>query len=161
MLPTTTTSVEETDVLNDIQPHYQQASQGKRFGTYLIDLAFFYAFQFALGFLLAYFFLTGLPSITGVAKVDSVLYSWVMYVLLYFVIESLFKGKTLGKLITGTRAVNVDGSAITSKQAFIRSISRLVPFEGFTGLKGSNPTMWHDSWANTVVIDEKLSGGMN
>jgi uncharacterized RDD family membrane protein YckC len=160
MLPTTTTSVEETDVLNDIQPPYQQASKGKRFGTYLIDLACFYAFQLVLNYVLLNMN-TSLPLLTGNASVDSILYSWSIYVLLYFTIETIFKGKTLGKMITGTRAVDVDGSAITSKQAFIRSISRLVPFEGFTGLKGDAPTMWHDSWANTVVIDEKLSGGMN
>jgi uncharacterized RDD family membrane protein YckC len=155
MEPTNYTATEENDILSDIGPDYQQATQKKRFAGYLIDVAGFYALQYLLAFVVVKICKTSLPLITGIVKLDVILYAYLMYFLMYFISESISKGKTLGKLIMGTRAVNIDGSSITPKQVFIRTISRFVPFEGFTGLKGDTPTMWHDSWAKTVVIDEK------
>ena len=67
----------------------------------------------------------------------------------YTVFEATTKGRTLGKFITGTQAVREDGSNITWKDAFIRSLCRLVPFEPFSTF-GVLP--WHDSWSKTIVI---------
>ena len=79
-----------------------------------------------------------------------------LFVLYMFGTEALFKGKSLGKLITGTRAVNEDGSDISAKTALLRGLSRIVPFEAFSAL--GNPSYpWHDKWTNTYVIDEKAS----
>jgi uncharacterized RDD family membrane protein YckC len=73
--------------------------------------------------------------------------------LLYYTFcEKVFKGYTLGKLITGSRAISADGSELTFKQAILRSLSRMVPFEPFSAL-GANP--WHDSWTKTVVIKSR------
>jgi len=84
------------------------------------------------------------------------LVSMVIYGILSGIVEGLFKGKSLGKLITGTRAVNTDGTNISFKTALLRGLSRIVPFEPFSALGGpSHP--WHDKWTNTYVIDEKLS----
>jgi uncharacterized RDD family membrane protein YckC len=71
------------------------------------------------------------------------------YIVYYTLCEKLFKGYTLGKLITGTRAVNTDGSELSFKSSLLRSLSRLVPFEVLSGF-GGHP--WHDSWTNTMVI---------
>jgi len=70
------------------------------------------------------------------------------YLLYYTICEKAFKGYTLGKLISGTRAIRDDGKELTLKDAFLRSLSRLVPFEVFSGF--GKP--WHDSWTNTQVI---------
>jgi len=64
------------------------------------------------------------------------------------VCEKAFKGRTLGKVISGTRAIRNDGGELTLKDALLRSLSRLVPFEVFSGFG----TPWHDSWTNTQVI---------
>jgi len=70
--------------------------------------------------------------------------------------EALFKGKSVGKFITGTRAVNEDGSRISVGIAFKRGFSRIVPLEPFSAF--GNPSYpWHDRWTNTYVIDEKQS----
>ena len=61
----------------------------------------------------------------------------------------VFKGYTLGKLLTGTKAIRVDGLQMTFKDVVIRSLSRIVPFEVFSGL-GDKP--WHDSWSRTMVV---------
>jgi len=70
------------------------------------------------------------------------------YLLYYTICEKAFKGYTLGKLISGTRAIRDDGKELTFKDALLRSLSRLVPFEVFSGF--GKP--WHDSWTNTQVI---------
>lgn len=82
--------------------------------------------------------------------------SLVIYGLLMGIIEGIFKGKTLGKLITGTRAVQNDGSPLTFSKAMTRGLSRMVPFNAFSAL-GSPCNPWHDRWTDTTVIDEKQS----
>ena len=80
--------------------------------------------------------------------------AFVTLFLLYFIEEGFLKGKTIGKMVTGTRAVNDDGTMITPQTAALRSIIRFVPFEPFSAF-GTQP--WHDRWANTIVIDERKS----
>jgi uncharacterized RDD family membrane protein YckC len=73
--------------------------------------------------------------------------------------ESMLKGKTIGKLVTGTRAVYTDGSRIDTGTAWQRGFSRIVPFEPFSAL-GSESDPWHDRWTNTYVIVERESRGI-
>jgi uncharacterized RDD family membrane protein YckC len=74
------------------------------------------------------------------------------YTIYYTICEKAFKGYTLGKLITGTRAIRTDGQELTFKDALLRSLSRFVPFEAFSGF-GGHP--WHDQWTNTMVIKSR------
>jgi uncharacterized RDD family membrane protein YckC len=48
--------------------------------------------------------------------------------------ELAFKGRTIGKLITGTKAVNEDGTEMSPKTIVIRSLIRMIPFELFSAL---------------------------
>jgi uncharacterized RDD family membrane protein YckC len=83
--------------------------------------------------------------------------SLVVYAILSGLIEGFTKGKSLGKLITGTRAVNEDGSQISFQTGMLRGFCRAVPFNQLSAL--GNPCYpWHDKWTNTEVIDEKESG---
>ena len=72
------------------------------------------------------------------------------------IVETLLKGKSIGKFITGTRAVNFDGSRISSGTAFTRGFSRAVPFCAFSAF-GTPCNPWQDRWSDTMVIDEKKS----
>lgn len=77
---------------------------------------------------------------------------WIVNTLLYYTIcEKGFKGYTLGKLITGTRAIRNDNNELTFKDALLRSLCRLVPFEWLSGF--GYP--WHDSWTKTMVIKSR------
>lgn len=69
----------------------------------------------------------------------------------YTIAEYYFKGKTLGKIVTKTRAITIDNELMDIDIAFKRSISRVVPFEVFSFL-GNMPTGWHDQWTDTKVI---------
>ena len=136
-----------------------QASTGKRFANYLIDLVLFYVIFFVILFGI----IVGNPEAADTLEDDSVgtdlmfrLLGIVLFGLYMFLQELIFKGKSLGKLITGTRAVNEDGTPITPTTALLRGLSRMVPFEPFSAL-GSPSHPWHDKWTKTYVIDEKAS----
>ena len=60
-------------------------------------------------------------------------------------------GRTLGKLVTGTRVVNAAGGTPSFKQILGRSLARFIPFEAFSFL-GDDGRGWHDSIPDTYVI---------
>lgn len=72
------------------------------------------------------------------------------YGLYYLLFETLTRGKTPGKYIAGTQAVNKNGSRLSFKKVLARSCVRMVPFE-FTSLLFGYST-WHDNWTRTQVI---------
>ena len=148
---------EQQHLLADLQFDVVQASTGKRFANYLIDLVVFYILLFGLGVFLALSpsALEALQSLEENWLLDRLVWI-VLYGIYMFAAEALFKGKTLGKAITGTRAVNEDGSRISIKTALLRGLSRMVPFNAFSAF-GSPSYPWHDKWTNTYVIDEKAS----
>ena len=142
-------------------PEYQivQASGGKRFANYLIDLIVFYLLAFMAGIVIGILSPDTINSIDEENSEFNIVTNLAfisIFVLYMFGTEAIFKGKTLGKLITGTRAVNEDGSNISTKTALLRGLSRVVPFEAFSAL-GSPSHPWHDKWTNTYVIDERKS----
>jgi uncharacterized RDD family membrane protein YckC len=147
-----------TDYLS-LETELVRASTGQRFGNYLIDLVLFYVLFFAFGMVLVVISPSTLENIdtesTGFNLVDRLL-TLLIYALYMGLVEGLFKGKSLGKLITGTRAVNMDGTKISFATAFARGCSRAVPFCAFSAL-GTPCNPWQDKWTNTMVIDEKKS----
>ena len=80
--------------------------------------------------------------------------SYVVYTIMYLCMEGLTKGLTVGKLITRTRAVKEDLSPITWKDAFVRTMIRLIPVEAFSAFSGYP---WHDKWSKTLVIKKARS----
>ena len=147
----------QENLLTDFEVNLQQASQGKRLANYLIDIFTFYVFLFILSFILPQrFLLAPLISQSGFQVIYGRLLILFLYGLFMACVEAACKGKSLGKLITRTRAVNEDGTPIAPRTAFIRGLSRAVPFDNFSAL-GSPSYPWHDKWSHTYVIDETLS----
>ena len=138
------------------------ASTGQRFLNFFIDnLLMRFGLSFltsaGVGVLLGLFFPEYILRISeNPERGDMLLLAyliWIINTLLYYTIcEKGFKGYTLGKLITGTRAIREDGNELTFKDALLRSLSRLVPFEAFSAF-GGYP--WHDSWTKTIVIKSR------
>jgi|SRR5450432_185976 uncharacterized RDD family membrane protein YckC len=136
---------------------YERSSTGKRLANYLIDLVLFYVLLFMLGFILALLS----PAFRGLLineRSDFGLLDRLITLLLYAVymsaVEALFHGKSLGKLITRTKAVNLDGTQISTNTAFERGFSRAVPFCVFSAL-GNPCDPWQDKWTKTMVVNEK------
>lgn len=63
-------------------------------------------------------------------------------------LEALF-GRTLGKLLTGTRVINVGRRKPGWGRAFLRMLARCIPFEP---LSLRNGVMWHDRLTGTRVV---------
>jgi uncharacterized RDD family membrane protein YckC len=150
---------DDPNILDDVHYTLYQATSGKRFVNYLIDwLGFYLIWRLLLiQLLVQLLFLIDFPIDNRLALYAfSYLAVATVFGLVVGGVEAATGGKTLGKLITATRAVNDDGSRISAKTAFLRYLVRLVPFEAFSAL--GNPSYpWHDRWTKTVVIDERLT----
>lgn len=140
----------DSDLYQD-ELEFIQASKGKRFANFLID----YIIAILISVLM--FVLTDLLGLYFISNgLISNLFSLFLFALYYIICEGSSKGKTLGKLITKTRAINKDGSRMDMSTVVKRSFSRVVPFEQFSFF-GSEPAGWHDRWSDTMVIDEAKS----
>ena len=149
-------TIGEISIFDGVRPRFEYASSGQRFLNYLID-------QVLIKFLLywIYYFLNfgKLPLYNSIIRLEngefnldlfSVALSSALVAGIYFIIEGASGGLTIGKLITGTKAVKEDGySRVNWNDAFVRSLCRLVPFEPLSGLMGYP---WHDRWSKTAVI---------
>jgi uncharacterized RDD family membrane protein YckC len=150
------------DQLNQVI-RYEHASGAQRFLNYLVDnLLMQFGLSYLTGMIVGFLIAKMAPDFAyriayeGTTQGDLLLISFLIgifnYVVYYTFCEKVFKGYTLGKLLTGTRAIREDGSELTFKDAILRSLSRLVPFEPFSGF---GPRPWHDSWTNTVVVKSR------
>jgi uncharacterized RDD family membrane protein YckC len=158
-----TVNAEQEDLLAEesyINNYFEYATQGQRFLNWLIDNVLM---RYGLGYLTG----MGVGFIIGIAApgfFENIAYSggmfstlfflgiligYLNYIIYYTLCEKLFKGYTLGKIITGTRAIRQDGEELTFRNALLRSLSRCVPFEVFSGF---STLTWHDSWTDTMVI---------
>ena len=68
----------------------------------------------------------------------------------YYIAFEALTGRTLGKLVTGTKVVSMDGRAPSFGQIVGRTLARFLPFEPFSFF-GSMPG-WHDGLSRTRVI---------
>ncbi len=125
------------------------ATTGQRFVNYLIDIIIYYALMFAVGIF------AGLTSPDSFADESETGAGWYVIALIiwlgYYTFSEGSSGKTLGKLVTGTKVVSGTGDRISYKDAFIRSLCRLVPFEPLSIFFGQGG-MWHDKWSRTQVV---------
>lgn len=146
-----------TDLLNDVELELEQepAGTGQRFTNFIIDTIALYASSYILGILLGIVLMAGnhdtsfLVRESGVSQLIDFFSGFLLYALFYSIAEGLTRGRSPGKYVTGTRVIREDGSRISFKDALMRSLSRLVPFEAFSALGG---TPWHDTWTNTKVV---------
>jgi tetratricopeptide (TPR) repeat protein/uncharacterized RDD family membrane protein YckC len=123
------------------------ASSWQRFGTMLLDIIFYCIFSFILVIVL---YLIGLGDL--IQNMNNNILGYVL-LFIYYVSQETYSGRTLGKLITGTKAVSEDGSNLTFGQAIGRTLCRFIPFEAFSFLGGRGmPRGWHDKIPKTKVI---------
>lgn len=141
---------------------YTEASTGQRFLNFLIDnLLMRFGLSYLTGTFIGYLLVSIDPDFayrlfSDESSWNLILISYIFgifnYLIYYTFCEKIFRGYTLGKLITGTRAVRQDGGELTFKNAILRSICRLVPFEPLSAF-GTRP--WHDEWTNTMVVKSR------
>ena len=75
----------------------------------------------------------------------------VVFILYFILAENMFQ-KTLGKVITKTKVVNLDGEKPNFVDITIRTFSRLIPFDGISYLYSISG--FHDKLSKTIVIKD-------
>jgi uncharacterized RDD family membrane protein YckC len=135
------------DQTNSKTEIYEYASTGKRFANYIIDRIVLLILIFICGMLYAIAF----PFSGEMSTLTSYLIGYSVLILYYTILEST-TGKTIGKMITGTRVLNDDNSSPSFGTIFKRSLCRIIPFEAFSFLGGNNG--WHDTLTYTQVVND-------
>ncbi|MBL7731198.1 MAG: RDD family protein [Chitinophagaceae bacterium] len=155
-----TTQSAPADLFNE-HTRFTEATKGQRFVNWLVDNVLIRLIvTYFTGELFASFLLDVAPEFTYRAfggdgqNFMGILVSYGFglfhYLFYYTICEKAFKGYTLGKLLSGTRAIRTDGQELTFKDVILRTLSRMVPFEVFSALGDGAP--WHDTWTKTMVI---------
>ncbi len=127
----------------------------KRLTNYLIDIILFSILMSVLISIFFPGFLEILKNQKQISFSNEIIMQFI-YGLYMSIIETIFKGKSPAKFLTGTRVVYYNGGTINGETAFIRGLCRLIPFEPLSAI-GFPPNPWHDRWSKTLVIDENLS----
>ena len=144
-----------------------QAGYGKRFINYCVD---FLVFSIVASFVLlalkpVYPLADKIINRQPIGFAEQLMMTF-FYGLYMSLMETVLGGKSIGKFITGTRAVTLSGQPVTGQQAFLRGLIRMIPFpfEQVSALTFSvqpttllPPYPWHDRWSSTLVIDESKS----
>ena len=131
---------------------YSYASQ-YRFWEYLIDAIIHYILAIFIALLFPFAF-------------NSVFATYILIFVLYwgyyFVFEAYANGKTIGKMLLGTRVVDLDGNKPSKKSIAIRTLCRFIPFDNISFLFGGNwndnhqvSGNWHDAFSQTYVVKDK------
>jgi uncharacterized RDD family membrane protein YckC len=127
------------------------ASVGKRFLAYIADrLVMYLVAQACFDWILS-----RLPDEQGgeLASNRVVQYGFpYLIALVYYFMSEAVTGRTIGKLLAGTKVLSVDYTPASLTQILGRSICRLIPFEPLSAF-GPKLTMLHDTLSDTITVD--------
>jgi len=123
------------------------ASRGRRLANFVLDMVGYVVMAMMIEFINAVVNLTFNVDVIGFL---GPLFGLALSLLYYIVSEALF-GRTLGKLVTGTRVVAESGGRAKLWQVVLRTLYRFVPFDALSFLSKRRPG-WHDRWSKTRVV---------
>ena len=133
------------------------ASDGDRFINCILDFFFVFVTIFIFSFVVVIagniFNLDVFSIWEKIIIEDTYLVLFGFLLFNYLALEWLF-GRSFGKLITGTIVVNENGLKPGFKSILIRTLCRLIPFDGLSFL-GKSGKIWHDSLSKTYVVNRK------
>lgn len=150
---------------NQSEGTYQYAAPIKRFAALFIDGLVVSALSFPVGLVIGLVVAASMQGkdpegIQVVAQIlgnsIGILISWLYFALM----ESSAKSATLGKMAMGLMVLDTDGYPINFGQAtgryFGKILSALPCYAGFiAAFFNEKKQAWHDSMANTVVVDTR------
>ena len=143
---------QEEQHLFDNHQQLTQATPGHRLANYIVDLIGFTIFMYFFSYVII---AVNMDLAIIMYGDDNMLLAQLINLLFYGMymglVEAIFKGRSLGKLITGTVAVYEDGTRIHGQTALARGLYRAVPFNAFSAL-GQPCHPWHDRWSKTYVV---------
>jgi uncharacterized RDD family membrane protein YckC len=129
------------------------AGRGKRLANSIIDGIIYYIILIVVFVVLGAFFMSFMEIADLIQNAGLVyLLTFSVMILYYWGMEVAF-GKTVGKMITKTKVVTLDGKQPSSLQILGRTLSRFIPFDAFSFL--GDGVGWHDTISKTRVINTK------
>jgi uncharacterized RDD family membrane protein YckC len=128
--------------------HYGLASPIQRFVNFVVDYLGMFLFGIVIAIPFALLWPEALDGLNGAWAERLV--SLVIMLLYYLVFES-WTGRTLGKLVTGTRVIDVDGGRPPPLRILWRTLARCIPFEAVSFLQNGQPGV-HDRVSKTRVV---------
>ncbi|UOE48240.1 RDD family protein [Mucilaginibacter sp. SMC90] len=149
----------QQEVVNDgehPQSYYVKAAIGYRILHPLVDMLVTIAvFSEILGRFVDYGsgalfrFMTQTPESWAQKNITLVIIA--LRILYYIICESVL-GSSPAKFLTKTRVIDYDGNKPSVKKVIIRTLCRLIPFEGFSFFANDG---WHDKISETTVVKEE------
>lgn len=131
---------------------YEYATAGQRLANYFVDLIVINILSTVGGVVMAVV-LSPISEDDRRLRMTSLVVSFFISLAYYTFMESSFNGRTLGKMVTGTRALCIDGTPMDFNKTLIRSLCRFIPFDQLSFL-GSIGSGWHDTVSKTMVVKD-------
>ena len=134
------------------------ATRGQRFANYVVDSIVKYAVRVGL-VALSIFMTDGYYSgnIFSFTATDSawlnLLLGYGLSLVYYFIFEALTQ-RTVGKYVTNTIVITLDGTKPDLDTTLKRTLCRIIPFEAFSFFS-ADARGWHDTMTDTAVVDAK------
>ncbi|TWW01222.1 RDD family protein [Chitinophaga pinensis] len=147
-------NIHEKGLIEDLHAiqYTRKAEKTQRFVNYVVD----YIIAVSIGLLFSLGIILMVSALSDTQFDESNDFAGIFYLAMiggfvayYTGFEYGNGGRTIGKMITATYAVRIDGSPLTLQDALLRSLCRLVPFMRFSGFADAP---WHDQWTHTMVI---------
>ena len=134
----------------------EPASRSRRFLNSLIDTVASILVAFVVGTVLAILWPQLITALSGPRETSMGRNYFVGMIigLIYYLPLEASTGRTLGKLITGTKVISTTGAPLTFPQVLGRTLARYIPLEGFTFLSSSRVGL-HDKVSNTRVVSSR------
>jgi uncharacterized RDD family membrane protein YckC len=120
------------------------ASTGQRFATWFVDYLAIMVVSAIMGVVI------GLAGQASLLDGFGANIFGIVVMLGYYVAMEATTGRTVGKMVAGTRVIRMDGSKPGALTVLGRTAARFIPFEPFSAFGGGQ--MWHDSMSKTRVI---------
>jgi len=134
------------------------ATRGQRFANYVVDAIVKYiirlAFVFGWALISDGFYGGSLFSLMATKSVGlNLLVGYGFSIVYYFLFEAITQ-RTVGKYITNTMVINIEGDKPDLGTIFKRTLCRIIPFEPFSFFR-DDARGWHDTITDTIVVDVK------
>ena len=128
---------------------------GIRFANFLIDFIIWLILAFIVSFVIGLFVQ---PTDQGIIRLFGYILIFGTFIAYYAIMEIKFQ-KTVGKFITKTKVVKIDGTKPENSDIIMRTFCRLIPFDRLSFLFVKNGI--HDFLSKTKVIKDKAEESTN
>ncbi|MDD7985793.1 RDD family protein [Lentisphaera marina] len=145
----------QTELEVDIsEEEFQLAPQGKRFLTLILDTVFYLIYSVMFGAILGVI-LAMTDSMQVLETISQPIPNFLFGLFLvtsYYFPQEILLGKTVGKMILGTKVVDLEGNKPKAGTILLRTFCRFIPFESFSFLYADGTKGWHDRLSKTKVV---------